>query len=153
LGLGHFEGRNWRGFHHHATLCIAAYGFLVAVSFTARIAPNRARILIAPTDGPKPVPESSWITIAEADIEDFADWSPDGRTLYYTSGKDGYDCLWGQRLQAGSYRPIGEAFALQHLHGRVHFWHRGLATGGGRIVMALAETTGNIWMMSRPAVH
>ncbi|HKR43426.1 MAG TPA: IS701 family transposase [Paraburkholderia sp.] len=30
FGLGHFEGRGWRGFHHHATLCIAAYGFLVA---------------------------------------------------------------------------------------------------------------------------
>jgi len=30
LGLGHFEGRGWRGFHHHATLCIAAYGFLIA---------------------------------------------------------------------------------------------------------------------------
>jgi SRSO17 transposase len=29
LGLGHFEGRNWRGFHHHASLCIAAYGFLI----------------------------------------------------------------------------------------------------------------------------
>ena len=29
FGLDHFEGRNWRGFHHHATLCIAAYGFLV----------------------------------------------------------------------------------------------------------------------------
>jgi len=28
LGLGHYEGRGWRGFHHHATLCIAAYGFL-----------------------------------------------------------------------------------------------------------------------------
>ncbi len=26
LGLGHYEGRGWRGFHHHATLCIAAYG-------------------------------------------------------------------------------------------------------------------------------
>jgi hypothetical protein len=24
------EGRGWRGFHHHATLCIAAYGFLVS---------------------------------------------------------------------------------------------------------------------------
>jgi SRSO17 transposase len=30
FGLGHFEGRGWRGFHHHATLCIAAYGFLIA---------------------------------------------------------------------------------------------------------------------------
>lgn len=29
IGLGHYEGRNWRGFHHHASLCIAAYGFLV----------------------------------------------------------------------------------------------------------------------------
>jgi SRSO17 transposase len=30
VGLGHYEGRGWRGFHHHATLCIAAYGFLVS---------------------------------------------------------------------------------------------------------------------------
>jgi SRSO17 transposase len=29
VGIGHYEGRGWRGFHHHATLCIAAYGFLV----------------------------------------------------------------------------------------------------------------------------
>ncbi|GLW60021.1 hypothetical protein Hthe01_03700 [Hydrogenophilus thermoluteolus] len=29
VGLGHYEGRNWRGFHHHATLTIAAYGFLL----------------------------------------------------------------------------------------------------------------------------
>jgi SRSO17 transposase len=30
LGLGHFEGRGWRGFHHHASMCIAAYGFLIS---------------------------------------------------------------------------------------------------------------------------
>ena len=30
VGLGDYEGRRWRGFHHHATLCIAAYGFLSA---------------------------------------------------------------------------------------------------------------------------
>jgi hypothetical protein len=30
IGLDHYEGRGWRGFHHHASLCIAAYGFLIA---------------------------------------------------------------------------------------------------------------------------
>ena len=30
VGLGDFEGRTWRGFHHHASLCIAAYAFLIA---------------------------------------------------------------------------------------------------------------------------
>ena len=30
IGIGHYEGRGWRGFHHHATLCIAAYAFLIS---------------------------------------------------------------------------------------------------------------------------
>jgi SRSO17 transposase len=29
MGLHHYEGRGWRGFHHHATLCMAAHGFLL----------------------------------------------------------------------------------------------------------------------------
>jgi SRSO17 transposase len=41
VGLGHFEGRGWRGFHHHATLCVAAYGFLIAERAT--IPPSKAR--------------------------------------------------------------------------------------------------------------
>jgi SRSO17 transposase len=53
LGLGHFEGRNWRGFHHHATLCIAAYGFLVAER--NRFSPSaRAGHLGFVTPGPAP---------------------------------------------------------------------------------------------------
>ena len=43
VGLGHYEGRGWRGFHHHATLCIAAYGFLIA-----------ARVTIPPSGHPRP---------------------------------------------------------------------------------------------------
>ena len=29
IGLGHYEGRGWQGFHHHGTMCIAAYAFLI----------------------------------------------------------------------------------------------------------------------------
>jgi hypothetical protein len=32
VGLGHFEGRGWRGFHHYATLSIAVHGFLISKS-------------------------------------------------------------------------------------------------------------------------
>lgn len=47
LGLDHYEGRGWRGFHHHATLCIAAYAFLAAER--ARLSPPEAlRFLRAP---------------------------------------------------------------------------------------------------------
>jgi len=119
------------------------------VSFTARTQPNRGRIAIAPVDGPKPVPESAWITIAETGSDDWANWSPDGKTLYFTSPRDGNNCLWGQRIEADSHRPVGEVFAVQHLHGRVSFAHLGWSAAGGRIGLALAEDTGNIWMMSR----
>jgi SRSO17 transposase len=54
LGLGHYEGRGWRGFHHHATLCIAAYGFLVAER--SRFSPSaRAGHLLVPA---APIPSS-----------------------------------------------------------------------------------------------
>lgn len=47
LGLSHYEGRNWRGFHHHASLCIAAYGFLTLERLRGS-KKNRARFT-APT--------------------------------------------------------------------------------------------------------
>src|SRR5204862_6385164 len=56
LGLGHYEGRGWRGFHHHATLCIAASGFLVAersrFSPSARPAPIGLSVPAPPPDFP-----------------------------------------------------------------------------------------------------
>lgn len=48
LGLDHFEGRSWRGFHHHGALCIAAYCF-VAVERATAFPPRHKSILKAPT--------------------------------------------------------------------------------------------------------
>ena len=120
------------------------------LSFTVRTQPNRGRIAIAPVGGPKPVPESDWITIAEGGPDEWANWSPDGKTLYFPSWKDGHSYLWAQRLEASSHRPLGEPFAAQHLHGRVSYrLQSGWSAAGGRIAMVLVEDTGNIWMMSR----
>jgi len=123
------------------------------VSFTARIDPNRSEIAIAPVDGPEPVTESAWIKITEEGAEDWANWSPDGKTLYFTSSRDGHSCLWGQRIAADSHRPEGEAFAVQHLHGRASYEQGGWSAAGGRIAMVLDEGTGSIWMMSRSAAR
>lgn len=43
FGLSHYEGRGWLGFHHHATLCIAAYGFLTAQRLKQVSKKNSAR--------------------------------------------------------------------------------------------------------------
>jgi SRSO17 transposase len=48
VGLGHFEGRRWRGFHHHATLCIAAYGFLISERETIPPSATRSAGLLSP---------------------------------------------------------------------------------------------------------
>jgi hypothetical protein len=53
VGLGHFEGRGWRGFHHHATLCVAAYSFLISERETIPpadlVPPGSSRNLPFPT--------------------------------------------------------------------------------------------------------
>jgi SRSO17 transposase len=57
VGLGHFEGRGWRGFHHHATLCVAAYGFLVSERETIPPSTPRSAALfeeLAVPDGYRP---------------------------------------------------------------------------------------------------
>jgi SRSO17 transposase len=57
VGLGHFEGRGWRGFHHHATLCIATYGFLISERETIPPSgPRRAALFpqLAVPDGYRP---------------------------------------------------------------------------------------------------
>ena len=51
FGLDHFEGRGWRGFHHHATLCIAAYAF--AAAERARFSPSAALAFLRPAAVPR----------------------------------------------------------------------------------------------------
>ena len=51
LGLDHYEGRGWRGFHHHGVLCIAAYAYLAAER--ARLSPPAPLAFLKPAPLPK----------------------------------------------------------------------------------------------------
>jgi Tol biopolymer transport system component len=119
------------------------------VSFTERTSETEGRINVAPIEGPSPVPESAWIKIADGEQDDRANWSPDGQALYFTSNRDGFSCIWGQRIDAVTRRPTGDPFPVQHLHGRVTYRRGGWSIAAGRIAIVLAEETGHIWMMSR----
>jgi len=75
IGIGHYEGRGWRGFHHHGTLCIAAYGFLI--SERERIPPSgphsAAPIQKSPVPSdyrPRGAPSPASATCAKLDRDD-----------------------------------------------------------------------------------
>ena len=120
------------------------------ISFTERVDSEHAWIDVAPVKGMERIAESAWIRITQESLEDWANWSSDGNTLYFTSTRDGHTCLWAQRLDPETHKPAGDAFPLQHLHARLSYQQGGWSAGGGRVAMVLREDTGNIWMMSPP---
>ncbi|MCP5112313.1 MAG: hypothetical protein GY953_15925, partial [bacterium] len=83
-----------------------------------------------------------------------AAWSPDGNLLYFLSDRDGWNCIWSQRLEPATKEPTGEAFPVYHAHGarhplgnRLELGHIGLSVARDKLVFAMDEVRGNIWMM------
>jgi SRSO17 transposase len=70
LGLAQFEGRGWRGFHHHASLCIAAYGFLLLerAAFPPSARWRRKRPAVSGRTRPSHAADPSGTTRAELDL-------------------------------------------------------------------------------------
>jgi TolB protein len=119
------------------------------LAFSAGVTNPQARIFIAPFRGSPPA-EREWIAVSpEANGGDPA-WSPDGNVLYFHSKRDGYHCIWAQKLGPDK-RPVGEPIAIQHLHATgfgVFFLKASefcLAVSRNQLILNLAKGTGNIW--------
>jgi SRSO17 transposase len=79
VGLGHYEGRGWRGFHHHATLCIAAYGFLISEKETippSGPARHRRRSQSALPAGYRPSGAAAAVATTHAELDRYATRPP-----------------------------------------------------------------------------
>jgi hypothetical protein len=121
------------------------------VAFRMQIGTDRDRIFVAPTGPATPVPENKWIQIYEGGRNDrpAAAWALDGHLVYLLLDRDGFRCLWAQRLDAATKRPLGTPFPVQHWHGLrrgVPSTGWGRSIGDGRFVFNQGETTGNLWM-------
>jgi hypothetical protein len=81
-----------------------------------------------------------------------AGWSADGRLVYFVSGRDGFACIWAQRLDPFTKKTEGEPFPVYHAHasGRslsnVGGYDQAISATHDRIAFVLGEQTGSIWM-------
>ena len=84
-------------------------------------------------------------------------WSADGDVLYFVSDRDGFLCIWAQRLNALK-QASGEPVAIRHFHAARWSLARlerepyriGLFAAPSRLVFALGELTATIWMEETP---
>jgi Tol biopolymer transport system component len=130
------------------------------VAFHAETGPYTRQIYIARLQGETLGGESQWIPItAGADVDIVPAWSPDGNLLYFISERDGFRCIWAQRLDPESKAPVARPFAFQHFHTgaralltnfRANPLQIGLSASDRGIVYTLEEIRGNIWTMELP---
>jgi Tol biopolymer transport system component len=80
-------------------------------------------------------------------------WSPDGKTIYFVSGRSGFFNVWGIRFDPGKGKPVGLPFAVttfnslsfmvpRHITGSV-----GFSLTQDRLVLPLAQESGNVWVL------
>jgi hypothetical protein len=123
------------------------------IAFAAGATSARARLFIAPLRS-SPPPEREWILVSADGAGDPA-WSPDGAVLYFRSKRDGYHCIWAQKLGPGK-APAGQPTAILHLHAAalglifLKSTEIGIAVAKNRLTLNLGKTTGSLWTMTLP---
>ncbi len=115
---------------------------------------RRTQVWVAPLNFGQPVPQTQWIPVTdEVSFSQDPYWSTDGRVLYYASERDGFRCVWAQRVTA-TRQTEGAPWPVRHFHSarqtlrgseRVSYI-TGLSFAAGRLFYAIAEAKGNIWL-------
>jgi Tol biopolymer transport system component len=121
------------------------------IAFHGLNSPTTRQMFVAPFHGPRETPVEEWIPISDGtEMDRNVTWSPDGAALYFLSERDGFRCVWGQRLDPATKRPAGDPFNVAHFHQA----SRSMVDAGfnmsvtsDSLVFALTDLTGNVWMV------
>ncbi len=81
-------------------------------------------------------------------------WSANDNTIFFLSDRDGFRCIWGQRLNVSTKRPLGKAYVVQHFHRISRSLSNvpgtvatvGLSVSANELFFSLGEVVGNVWM-------
>ena len=104
--------------------------------------PSTGRGYVAPLSQ-LPIPEGAWIRV----VDNWYEFEWYGNLIYSDSDRDGFTCIWAQRVDAATKRPVGARFHA--LDARISLANQGvpyLSVSHGRMLFNMAERTGNIWM-------
>ena len=126
------------------------------LAFSAHRTASDFTIYVAPFSPDRPPAREEWVeVVGSPEVHPNPHWSPDGGLLYFSSERDGYNCLWAQRLDRGTKKPVGALFAVRHFHERAapmtapSFWLP-VVLAPDAALFTLEDRSGQIWML-RPA--
>ena len=128
-------------------------GFQLRLAALRRTLDRRRRPSVAAA-----IPDGAFVTDGKsADREPY--WSPDGNLLDYLSDRDGFRCIWAQRLERITRLPVGPPVAVYHFHSARRSLANvssatglvGLSIAADQVVFAQGEAVGNIRMMDLSA--
>jgi hypothetical protein len=97
----------------------------------------------APFLGGTMPPESAWTSLP---LSSLGLLSPDKTMSYSLSKRDGFNCIWAQRLDRVTNSPVGDPVPIYHSHIGPGEAIIGFSIAPARMILTLAETTSNIWM-------
>ena len=113
-----------------------------------------AQIFIAPVRQDVAGERSEWIEVTDGRYaDDKPQFSPDGNIVYFTSTRDGYLCIWAQRLNTVTKRPVGQPFAYEHFHNASGLsapmyqpWLSDLSVAREKTVINLPQVQVDMWV-------
>jgi Tol biopolymer transport system component/DNA-binding winged helix-turn-helix (wHTH) protein len=126
------------------------------VVFKKLLGTTQAQIMIAPVRDGRAAGESEWIPVTEGRFsDDKPQFSPDGNSLYFTSDRDGYLCIWRQRLDPRTKHLVGAPGGYEHFHNSMgrdaasypyYLFMSDLTVARDKVLINLPRGRDDLWM-------
>jgi Tol biopolymer transport system component len=127
------------------------------LAFTTVTGPLERRTHVVPFTPDRMIDPREWRVLVNGSyLERQPFWSPKGGLIYFLSARDGFQCVWGQRVDPAAMKSVGEPFAVRHFHAFRYSLldfddpaEIGLSVAGNHMFLAVRDLHSNIWLAER----